>query len=207
MTVKEKVLKLVEQYTKKIESLKEQEKAIFETVYKLNSDVIQLGNKKYNEVVGSENINVNDISKINVKIQKVNERIKDEKETIELIKQTVRELEEKFKSDSTVLHGELYNEYLQELRAVGLDVQKIADQGTMKQIEMWDLDTEFSQLVSKMNSIGNGNLSYRLPVIEVMADSVANVFKLVPRNHVSNIKKDGIEYYNNVYGRYGRMIR
>lgn len=59
MTVKEKVLKLVEQYTKKIESLKEQEKVIFETVYKLNSDVIQLENKKYNEVIGSENINVN----------------------------------------------------------------------------------------------------------------------------------------------------
>lgn len=165
MTVKDKVLKLVEQYTKKIESLKEQEKAIFETVYKLNSDAIQLENKKYNEVIASENVNVNDILKINAKIQKVNERIKDEKETIELIRQTVRELEEKFKSDATILHGELYNEFLQKLRGIGLEIQKIMDQGTMKQIEMWDLDNEFSQLVSEMNSIGNGNLSYRLPVI------------------------------------------
>lgn len=207
MTVKEKVLKLVEQYTKKIDSLKDQEKAIFETVYKLNSDVIQLENKKHNEVIGSENINVNEISKINAKIQKVNERIKDEKETIELIRQTVRELEEKFKSEATVLHGELYSEYLQQLRDLGLEVQKIMDQGTMKQIEMWDLDSEFSKLVSQMNSIGNGNLSYRLPVTEIMAESVANNYKLVPRNHVEDIKKAGIEHYNNVYGRYGRMIR
>lgn len=207
MTVKEKVLKLVEQYTKKIESLKEHEKAIFETVHKLNSDVIQLENKKYNEMIASENVNVNDISKINAKIQKVNERIKDEKETIELIRQTVRELEEKFKSDATVLYGELYSEYFQELRGIGLEIQKNADQGTMKQIEMWDLDSEFSNLVSKMNSIGNGNLSYRLPVTEVMADSVANVFKLVPRNYVEDIRKCGIEYHNTIHGRYGRMIR
>lgn len=40
-----------------------------------------------------------------------------------------------------------------------------------------------------------------------MAESVANNYKLVPKNHVEDIKKDGIEHYNNVYGRYGRMIR
>ena len=37
-------------------------------------------------MIASENVNVNDISKINAKIQKINERIKDEKETIELIR-------------------------------------------------------------------------------------------------------------------------
>ena len=116
-------------------------------------------------------------------------------------------MEEKFKNDATILHGELYNEYLQELKGIGLEIQKIMDQGTMKEIEMWDLDSEFSQLVSEMNSIGNGNLSYRLPVIGIMAESVANNYKLVPRNHVEDIKKYGIEHYNNVYGRYGRMIR
>lgn len=58
-----------------------------------------------------------------------------------------------------------------------------------------------------MNLIGNGNLLYRLLVIEIMVESVVNNYKLVLRNDVEDIKKVGIEYYNNVYGRYGRMIR
>lgn len=207
MNVKDKVFDIVEQYTKKTERLKEQEKATFDEIYKLNSEIIQLENKKHSVMMDDDSLDINELSKINSKIYKINEKIKENRESITLIRQAAKELEERYKEKITPLHKELHCDYMKQLRDIGLQTQKIVDNASLKQLEMWDVQKEFSGIVSEMNSIGNNNFNYSLPLVDVMRDSTANVFKLIPFAHVEDIRKHGIEWYNLTYSRYGRFIR
>lgn len=202
---REEVLTLVGQYNKKLDNLANQEKSIFEEIKKLNTQVVQLEDRKL-ELYDGELIDVEALSKISLKVQKINTQIKDKKEAIEAIREARESLERKFKVEIEPLYQELRNEYTKLLIEQGRIVQGIIDSATLQQIKLYDLAAEFSLIVGDINSLAKGELSYQLPLFDIMQESTMNVYKRVPQQDVNSILENGIEYYNKIHNRYGRFL-
>jgi chromosome segregation ATPase len=206
MSIKEQIEQLIDQHEKRIENLCKQEVELFGDIKKLNTQIIQLESSKA-DLYDGEFIDVNELSKLSLKVTKVNSQIRDKKAAIELIRGAKEDLTKKFNQEVEPLLQELYKEYLIKLKGVGLEAQNIIDTVTLKQCEIWELGGEYSNFLSKINDTGKANFENRLPVYDIIINSTANMFKMLPIGEVRNIREQGIEQYNTSRQRYGRLIR